>query len=111
MQEEVINNRRAQQFVPFAALKGYYKLVAEKENEQGPKVEMSDDIANDLNYKFAQLKVGAKVVVRYYKINRYFIIKGPVKYIDMTKKYLVVDSERILFCDIYDIKGDSLLSK
>ncbi|MBQ7258094.1 MAG: YolD-like family protein [Abditibacteriota bacterium] len=108
---ERINNRRAQQFVPFAALTGYYKLVEEKENEYEPKREMSEDVANDLNYKFAQLKVGAKVVVRYYKINRYFIIKGPVKYIDMTKKYLVVNGEKVLFCDIYDISGDSLLTK
>ena len=111
MQDERINNRRAQQFVPFAALKGYYKLVEEKENEQGPKTELSDDVASELNYKFAQLKVGAEVIVRYYKINKYFIIKGMVKYIDLTKEYLVVNSERILFCDIYDISGDSLLTK
>ncbi len=106
-----VNNRRAQQFIPFAALKGYYSLVAEKENEYEPKMEMSDDVANDLNYKFTQLKVGAEVIVRYYKINKYLTVVGKVKYIDMAKEYLVVDSERILFCDIYDIKGDSLLSK
>ena len=108
---ERINNRRAQQFVPFAALTGYYKLVEEKENEYEPKMEMSEDVANDLNYKFSQLKVGAEVVVKYYKINKYLIISGKVKYIDLTKEYLVINGEKVLFCDIYDISGDSLLTK
>ena len=58
-------SRRAQQFIPFAALKGYYELIEKKENEFQIKKEMSEETAKDLNYKFAQVKIGMEISVQY----------------------------------------------
>ena len=106
-----MDTRRAQQFMPFAALKGYYDLIEKKENEYQCKKEMSDTQANDLNYKFSQVKIGAEIFVKYYDVNQYRIIKGILKYIDVTKGYIFLDSKRIFLTDIYDIWGDSILSR
>ena len=105
------NIRRAQQFMPFASLKGYYKLIEEKENEEHIKKEFSDDLAEDLNYKFSQLREGAEIYVKYYKINRYVTVVGVLKYIDVTNYTLKIDEEIIPFNDIYDIWGDSIISR
>ena len=106
-----MNTRRAQQFMPFASLKGYYDLIEKKEREHQIKKELSDDDANELNYKFSQLKIGAEIYVKYYFVNKYKTIKGILKYIDITKGYLLIGNEKIFFTDIYDIWGDSIISR
>lgn len=106
-----MNTRRAQQFMPFASLKGYYKLIEEKEEEEHIKKELSEESADDLNYKFSQLKIGAEIWVRYYDINSYKTQKGILKVIDMTERIIIVDRKTIRFNDIYDIWGDSILSR
>lgn len=106
-----MDTRRAQQFMPFASLKGYYKLIEEKEEEEHIKRELSEESAEDLNYKFSQLKIGAEIKVEYYDVNTYKTAEGILKVIDMTKKIIIVERCVIRFGDIYDIKGDSIISK
>ena len=47
---------RAQQFMPFAALKGYYDLIRERERVAEPKRELTDEQALELSRKLSQLK-------------------------------------------------------
>ena len=42
---------RAQQFMPFAALKGYYDLIRERERVVEPKRELTDEQALELSRK------------------------------------------------------------
>lgn len=96
-------NRRAQQFMPFAALKGYYKLIEEKENDFEAKKELSEDRINNLNDKLSRLKIGDKISLKYYHLNKYKTIKGILIDIDMSKRCLFVDKEQIFINDIYEV--------
>ena len=47
---------RARQFMPFAALRGYYDKIREQQRIKEPKRELSETEAERLSYKLNQLK-------------------------------------------------------
>ena len=47
---------RAQQFMPFAALKGYYDLIRERERTVEPRRELTDEQALELSQRLAGLE-------------------------------------------------------
>ena len=49
---------RARQFMPFAALKGYYELVRERERTTQPKRELMPEEIEAISHVLAQLKKG-----------------------------------------------------
>ena len=57
---------RAAQFMPFAALTGYYELVRKQEITAEPKCELTEEKALELSKKLEGLKRGDLVRVTYY---------------------------------------------
>ncbi|WP_080797442.1 hypothetical protein [Arabiibacter massiliensis] len=95
---------RAQQFMPFAALRGYYDLVRERERTAEPRREMTEERALELSQKFAQVERRAMVAVTYYDGEAYVIARGLVSDIDEAGRTLTIVRERIAFDDIWDIE-------
>lgn len=96
---------RAKQFLPFDALKGLQEALREKEIEYKERVDLSDEILNELNNVFNKIELGSKIKIIYYKNRRYIQIKGTVTKIDYTKKKIQIDKkEDINISDIVKIE-------
>ena len=78
---------RAKQFMPFAALKGYPEALARKEKVALPRAEVSEEYAQELDWKLRRVKK-----------------TGMVSRIDETARVLKVVNTKIGFDDIYDIE-------
>ena len=94
---------RAKQFMPFAALAGYEDALAAKEKIVVPKIELSEDMALELDRKMHHLEKGEMVSITYYKNNEYLKQTGLIAKIDTTCRILQVVSTKIPFDDILDI--------
>ena len=90
---------RAQQFMPFAALKGYY--VAE------PKRELTDEQALELSRKLSQLKRREMACIVHYDGEAYVTARGLVSDIDLAARTVTVVRTRIPLDDIADIRTDA----
>ncbi len=95
---------RASQFMPFAALKGYEEALRAKEKIVVPKVELSDDALEFLDYQLKQLKVGDYVEVTYYEDESYIKKSGLVSKINTKARYFTVVTTDISFDDIRELK-------
>ncbi len=91
---------RARQFVPFAALRGYYDLVHERERIPAPRRELSEDEARELNAVLAQADRGSLVSVTYYDGEAYVTCEGRVSQKDEIYHDLWVIRTRIPFAAI-----------
>ena len=91
---------RARQFVPFAALRGYYDLVHERERIPAPRRELSEDEARELNAVLAQVDRGSLVSVTYYDGEAYVTCEGRVSQKDEIYHDLWVIRTRIPFAAI-----------
>lgn len=96
---------RAQQFMPFAALKGYYDLIRERERTVEPRRELTEEDALDLSHKLAHLKRRTMASVVYYDGEGYVTARGLVSDIDEAARTLTIVRERIAFDDIWDISA------
>ena len=90
---------RAQQFMPFAALKGYYDLIRERERVVEPKRELSR--------KLSQLKRREMACIVHYDGEAYVTARGLVSDIDLAARTVTVVRTRIPFDDIADIRTDA----
>lgn len=94
---------RAQQFMPFAALKGYYDLIRERERVVQPKRELSDEEALALSHQFSQVERRCMASVTYYDGEAYVTAYGLVSDIDIAARTLTIVRTHIPFDDIVDI--------
>lgn len=95
---------RAGQFMPFAALKGFYDLIREKERVIVPKHEIAEDKAEELSDKMKLVERGMMVKVVYYSNGEYVSIEGIVTKIDLVFRKLTVVKTEIDLDDIWDIE-------
>ena len=96
---ERINNRRAQQFVPFAALTGYSDEVSEAGRLTSNKITMIDDIKDCIDMKLQLINEHIKekplVTVLYFEKDKkknggkYLEYTGNLKSIDLVEKVLI----------------------
>lgn len=91
---------RAAQFMPFAALTGYYELARQQEHLSEPKHELTDEEAESLSRTVAQVKRGDLVRVTYYDWDSYKTISGVVARIEPAFHRLQVVKTVIAFDDI-----------
>ena len=100
--------QRAKQFMPFAALKGFEEELAEAEFRPVPKVEFSEDAAEELDRKLHEVQPGDMVEVIYYQRTArggtYLCRTGMVSRIDLVDRSLTIVRTRIPFADLYDIE-------
>lgn len=99
---------RAKLFAPFDALKGFREALREKERIVVPKIELSEEMKEALDYKFSQVKPLDMVTVTYFSNGEYVQITGKVSKIYETSRILQIVTTKIFFDDILDIKGDSI---
>lgn len=97
---------RAKQFMPFAALKGLPEALAKKEKIIVPKIEMSPEMAGELDRKMHLLEKGKMAAVIYFQKDTYIKITGMVARIDPTCRILQIVSTKIAFDDILDVAVD-----
>ena len=95
---------RAQQFMPFAALRGYYDLIRERERVAEPKRELTDEEALELSHKLEQVERREMASVVYYDGEAYVTVCGLVSDIDEAGRILTVVRTRIPFDDIAGIE-------
>ena len=94
---------RARQFMPFAALKGYYELVRERERTTQPKRELMPEEIEAISKVLAQVSKGDIVTVTYYDRDAYVSRTGIVAQIDPVFKTLTLIKSVINFEDIADL--------
>lgn len=94
---------RAKQFMPFAALKGYEEALRRKEKIVVEKVELSEEMKDELDRQFKQISHNDIITVVYYAEEEYLKITGMVAKIDVDARYLKVVNTKIPFENIYSI--------
>lgn len=98
---------RAKQFMPFAALKGYPDALRKKEKIVVPKIELSEDYAEELDRRLNSLKPGDMVTVIYFCRGEYLRAAGMVARLDRDSRFLQIAGTRIPLQDLYDISAES----
>ena len=95
---------RAAQFMPFAALTGYYDLVRERERVSEPRREPSEEEAARISAELAAVRKGQLVRVTHYERDAYVTTEGIVTRIDLAARELTVVRRRIRFDDIWSVR-------
>lgn len=95
---------RAKQFMPFSALKGYEEALREKERVIVPKIELSDDMKEELDRKMREVEIKQMVTVVFYSDGVYEKKMGLVSKLDTSARYIKIVNTKISFEDILDIQ-------
>ncbi len=98
-----VRANRAAQFMPFAALTGYYELVRKQEITVEPKCELTEK-ALELSKKLEGLKRGDLVRVTYYDTYGYRARTGILDEVLPAFKLLKLKDITIDFDDIQDVE-------
>ncbi len=98
---------RAKQFMPFAALRGLPDALAAKEKVLVPKIELSPEMAEELDRQMHRLAKGKMATVVYFHKGEYIKITGLVARIDETGRVLQIVNTRIRFEDILQIEAEN----
>ena len=91
---------RAAQFMPFAALRGYYELVREQQRVREPRHELTDEEALALSRTATRVRPGMLVRVTYYDVDAYVTLTGCVARIEPDLRRLTVIKTPVPFDDI-----------
>lgn len=89
--------------MPFAALKGFYDLIRERERVIVPKHELTDDKAAELSEIIKLVEKGKMIKVIYYSDGEYVSAEGIVTKIDLELRTLTIVKTEIDLDDIWDI--------
>lgn len=95
---------RARQFMPFAALKGYYDLVQSRERVEEPFHVLTEEESLALSQTVARLKKGAVVRVVHYEEGAYVTTCGALSQVDTVFRSLTVVKRRIEFDAVRSIE-------
>lgn len=91
---------RAAQFMPFAALRGYYELLHEAARVPEPRHELTEEESLELSAVVQCVRKRQVVRVRYYDRDAYTGLTGCVSHIDLAARELWVVKTRIPLDDI-----------
>lgn len=106
--ERMSRAERARQFMPFAALRGFEKLIEAQSKEISPKRVLSEEQAARLSAKLSRLQRGVMVEVIYYAEDGYVTQRGLVSDIDIPMRTLTVVKKKISFEDLLDIRMETI---
>lgn len=95
---------RAKQFMPFAALRGLPDALAAKEKVLVPKIELSPEMAEELDRRMHLIAKGKMATVVYFSNGEYIKITGLVARIDETGRILQIVNTKIPFDDILQVE-------
>jgi len=94
---------RAKQFLPFAAVKGLPEALAKKEKVTIAKVEVSEELAMELDEKMHRIQNGTTVTATFFDSGAYVKLTGTVNQIDTVFRKLQIDDAIIEIDDILDL--------
>ena len=94
---------RAAQFMPFAALTGFYDLVREQERTREPRREVREERAEEISSALSSLRRGDLVRVTHYADDAYVTREGIVARIETNLRILQVVRTRIRFDDLWEV--------
>lgn len=94
---------RAKQFMPFAALRGFYDLVAEASRPREDKRDLLADRADELDAALHEIQPGDFLTVEHYRGDIYVSTTGKLTAVREQDGQLVLDGIIIDFANIYDI--------
>ena len=95
---------RARQFMPFAALTGYYEVIKQREKIIEPRKELSEDEAEILSSKLGNIQKGMLITLTYYKEDCYDTITGLVSNIDPVYRTIMIVKTKISIDDVVDVE-------
>lgn len=96
--------QRAKQFAPFAAIRGLQEALERMERVVVEKVELSEEMAEELNWKMQMIKGGELVTVVYFSGEQYLKKTGIVARINQNSRIIQIVDTRISFDDLYDLE-------
>ena len=94
---------RAAQFMPFAALTGFYDLVRAQERVREPRREVGEERAAEISAELARLHRGDLARVTYYADDAYVTREGIVACVEPDLRVLQVVRTRIRFEDLWEV--------
>ena len=95
---------RAKQFMPFAALKGYEEALREKEKIVVPKIELSEEMKEELDFIMQNIQKNDMIKVVYFQEDEYLQVTGLVSRLDKDAGILKVVNTKIEFANILKIE-------
>ncbi len=95
---------RAAQFMPFAALTGYYDLIRAQERTEEPRHELTEEEAEALSRTIVQVRRGDLVRVTFYRQGRYRTRAGIVEEVDEARRRLRFGGQTVVFDDIWRLR-------
>ena len=97
---------RAKIFAPFDAMKGLQEALRDREERHSrvERHEISEEQQEHNSEVFAKLTKGMRVRLDYYSAFHDVTNSGIVTEISTVFRYLKLGTEKIFFCDIYDIE-------
>lgn len=90
--------------MPFAALRGLPDALAAKEKVLVPKIELSPEMAEELDRQMHLIAKGKMATVVYFNNGEYIKITGLVARIDETSRILQIVNTKIPFADILQVE-------
>lgn len=99
---------RAKIFAPFDALVGFREALARKERIIVPKVELSEDMKEILDYKFQQIKPDDIISIIYYDNDEYVKVSGIVTKYSILDRTITIVHTKIPVANIYDIQTETI---
>lgn len=94
---------RAAQFMPFAALRGYYDLLRTKERVPEPRHELTEEEARELSAVAREVRRGDVVCAVYYDGDAYVERTGCVARIDLILRTITIVDATIPLDDLRDL--------
>ena len=100
-------SRRAKQFQPFDALKGFREAIEATERFTEPRRELSEDGVAELNGVLTELQPGDMVTLEYYseEAERYLSLSGEVGKIDGVSRTIEVANEILDWYNIFSLQA------
>lgn len=95
---------RAKQFMPFAALKGYEDALREKEKIVVPKIELSEEMKEELDFIMHNVRKNDMIKVVYFHDGEYLQLTGLVSRLDRDAGILKVVNTKIEFENILKVE-------
>ena len=96
-------DKRAAQFLPFQAVKGLDEALRSKEKITVEKIELSEEMYEELDKKMHKVRKGSIITCIYYKKGEYIKLTGLVARFDELARILQIVNTKINFDDIKDI--------
>lgn len=95
---------RAQQFLPYASLRGFDEVVARARHISTPRREVAEDRAEELSRALSEAQKGDPVRICYYVGDHYETRCGTFRSIDMNLRAVFVDGESVPIDDIFSFE-------